>query len=626
MKFQLSANTHVGKVRDHNEDNFFVCSNLTNDDWSFDKSIKYDLGKLGTVLIVADGMGGMNAGEVASEIAVDISKSEFSNKAKEVDLFSENSIDRFIKETIVNAHNAILAHHKSHPETQGMGTTLIIGWIINGIAHVGWCGDSRAYIFNPLLKSSGRAKAFEEEGLRVKENLALISKDHSYVQTLVDKGELTDSQAFFHPESNIITQSLGQVGMEIQPSVTSLPIYSGDKLILCSDGINAMLEDGDIAEICESNTDASETSKALITQANEKGGHDNSTITIFHATQADEGLIDPLAQAIKLDLSQQKKKPVRYVKYVALAVLIGVTVASFLFPNKTAEQILILNEPLLIGDTLQLYAGDTLYYKNEDDRSAVSINIEDLKLASNIDTSDLENVLSMALFVNNSTSAREQDDFDDISSEVIEETQSSSINTEVNVESKSPIETKQSNSLENTPQGLFRIRLCVTKKYPSFSPEQHANLDLNKLIVVHGSNSNFITYYGDCSSSRMESEAILKTLVIPDVEPEIDEVLECIQESIKSPDILPTLMNEDVNTQEEQSNNNLTPIETEKDIVDIEEAAPDSELEAQDVADSQIKKEDSVNNIERATIKDTSDIENSNNPRVKPEDGAMNHK
>jgi hypothetical protein len=85
-------------------------------------------------------------------------------------------------------------------------------------------------------------------------------------------------------------------------------------------------------------------------------------------------------------------------------------------------------------------------------------------------------------------------------------------------------------------------------------------------------------------------------------------------------------MNEDVNTQEEQSNNNLTPIETEKDIVDIEEAAPDSELEAQDVADSQIKKEDSVNNIERATIKDTSDIENSNNPRVKPEVGAMNNK
>ena len=85
-------------------------------------------------------------------------------------------------------------------------------------------------------------------------------------------------------------------------------------------------------------------------------------------------------------------------------------------------------------------------------------------------------------------------------------------------------------------------------------------------------------------------------------------------------------MNEDVNTQEEQSNNNLTPIEPEKDIVDIEEAAPDSELEAQDVADSQIKKEDSVNNIERATINDTSDIENSNNPRVKPEDGAMNHK
>jgi serine/threonine protein phosphatase PrpC len=108
MKFKLTANTHVGEVRDHNEDNFFVCSDLATDDWSFDKSIEYELGDLGSILIVADGMGGMNAGEVASAIAVESSKSYFTENKESVNIQSEDAINEFLKNAIVHAHQEIL--------------------------------------------------------------------------------------------------------------------------------------------------------------------------------------------------------------------------------------------------------------------------------------------------------------------------------------------------------------------------------------------------------------------------------------------------------------------------------------------------------------------------------------
>ena len=144
-----------------------------------------------------------------------------------------------------------------------MGTTLIIGWVINGVAYVGWCGDLEP-IYTIRIYLLQEEQQFEDQGLRVKGDLALVSKDHSYVQTLVDKGDLNHSRAFFHPESNIITQSLGQSGQDIAPSTTSFTLFEGDMLILCSDGINAMLEDGEIATICSENTTASDVSSQLI--------------------------------------------------------------------------------------------------------------------------------------------------------------------------------------------------------------------------------------------------------------------------------------------------------------------------------------------------------------------------
>lgn len=331
MKVRITASTHVGEVRDHNEDNFFVCSDLSQNDWSFTNSETIELGHLGSVLIVADGMGGMNAGEVASEIAVEYSRKSFAEKANEVLITSAVAISEFIKETIVGAHYAILTHQQDHPETSGMGTTLIIGWVINDSAYVGWCGDSRGYLYNSNLVESGRADTFAKSGLRVKENLALITKDHSYVQTLIDKGDINHSQAFFHPESNIITQSLGQSERPIDPSTTQVYLNHNDILLLCSDGINAMLEDAEIAEICSQNDDIVGLAQTLITETNQKGGHDNSTLAIIKV-DTEGKLVEPMAEPVK-NWNQPSSSSKKMKLLISTVGLLVVMVTSFFWMN-----------------------------------------------------------------------------------------------------------------------------------------------------------------------------------------------------------------------------------------------------------------------------------------------------
>lgn len=331
MKVRITASTHVGEVRDHNEDNFFVCSDLSQNDWSFTNSETIELGHLGSVLIVADGMGGMNAGEVASEIAVEYSRKSFAEKANEVLVTSPVAISEFIKETIVGAHYAILTHQQDHPETSGMGTTLIIGWVINDSAYVGWCGDSRGYLYNSNLVESGRADTFAKSGLRVKENLALITKDHSYVQTLIDKGDINHSQAFFHPESNIITQSLGQSERPIDPSTTQVYLNHNDILLLCSDGINAMLEDAEIAEICCQNDDIVGLAQTLITETNQKGGHDNSTLAIIKV-DTEGKFVEPMAEPVK-NWNQPSPSSKKMKLLLSTVGLLVVMVTSFFWMN-----------------------------------------------------------------------------------------------------------------------------------------------------------------------------------------------------------------------------------------------------------------------------------------------------
>ena len=516
MKFKLTANTHVGEVRDHNEDNFFICSDLATDDWSFDKSIEYELGDLGSILIVADGMGGMNAGEVASAIAVESSKSYFTDNKGSVNIESEDAINEFLKNTIVHAHQEILQHQNSHPETAGMGTTLIIGWVINGVAYVGWCGDSRAYLYNPNLSSSGRAKQFEDLGLRVKGDLALVSKDHSYVQTLVDKGDLNYSQAFFHPESNIITQSLGQSGQDIAPSTTSFTLFEGDMLILCSDGINAMLEDGQIETICSENNTASDISSQLISNANEKGGHDNSTVTIFHTLNASHSIDNPLASAIKRDLNERKAPKSNFLKMIVLVLLIGGTLGALyssfkdnlnlgVLPENTSEEFLVLESELNLEDRI-LHAEDTVFYAEKPGRLKVFIGIDDLMSVTALDTSAFENEIPRYFYINDKSKVEDDNTPDKIVDEVAPDAGIKEESSNIESLELKASESEKAETVSTTSNGEWRVQLHARRDFEDKRKKfKHLKIDHSEILVRWDAEESLWKYYSRCFESSEEA-------------------------------------------------------------------------------------------------------------------------
>ena len=234
---------NVGMVRDHQEDDFLVRANLANN--VIGDSQNVPLSPWGALFVVADGMGGMNAGEVASHKAVEGIENYFQYLIEKGAVPPPNQIQDTLFKAINFANDTIIQHAKTYPDTEGMGTTLILLWLINDTAHVAWCGDSRCYMLR-----DGRLKQ--------------ISKDHSYVQELVDKKLITSDEAFYHPKKNIVTQSLGDSMNKLEPSYTSVPLSINDRFLLCSDGLNTMLMDDHIQQIATSSTDIQECTQRLV--------------------------------------------------------------------------------------------------------------------------------------------------------------------------------------------------------------------------------------------------------------------------------------------------------------------------------------------------------------------------
>lgn len=262
MILQLIAKTDKGLVREINEDSFIA---------------------EGSLLAVADGMGGTNAGEVASKAAVEAIKEYFSRQSTSQ-----------LKKAILAAHRAVVKCAGKDPQLQGMGTTLILGWIANDTLNIAWSGDSRCYYFR------------ETTGLQQ------LSKDHSYVQTLVDDGKITSEQAFFHPQNNIVLQSLGDSEQPPKPDTAILSLINGDIILLCSDGLSGMLTKKEIEDIIHNHrNDLELCCDKLISAANEAGGADNITVI--------------LAKVIKTEgLPQKKSRKIRPI-FIILAILVLLT-------------------------------------------------------------------------------------------------------------------------------------------------------------------------------------------------------------------------------------------------------------------------------------------------------------
>lgn len=268
--FKLTAVTDVGLVRKNNEDNFIVCANPQSAEWVIPQNAQepIELSSHGCVFAVADGMGGLNAGEVASSIAIEQVRTSFTQADLDSISKSDKKIEKFLKSVITGADKAIKKHVKEYPESKGMGTTLIVGWVVMNRIHICWCGDSRAYIFNT---ASG---------------LTRFSKDHSYVQELVDKGFLDPDLAFDHPDSNIITRCLGDFQDSASPDYKNYYLQPDDFVLLCSDGLCGYCRDEEIQSVMlEHNTDFFECSRQLMQHALDAGGYDNVTLTLFKLSE-----------------------------------------------------------------------------------------------------------------------------------------------------------------------------------------------------------------------------------------------------------------------------------------------------------------------------------------------------
>jgi len=263
IKLRMAARCEAAG-RPYNEDNFQLTDNLDGDQWEFMTDKEITLSEKGALLVVCDGMGGMNAGEKASEQAVNTIKERFAtaNLTSQV-MASHDTIMQYIEQAITAADSAIKETGSQNKEFEGMGSTIVLAWIVQNHVYVGWCGDSRAYRFNP-------ASGMEQ-----------LSHDHSYVQELVDSGKLSKELAFDHPNSNIITRSLGDSRQPAQPDVVGFPLNNGDVILLCSDGLSGVLRDSEIESILLNSSDTMENCRdTLWTESEKSGWTDNVTIAL----------------------------------------------------------------------------------------------------------------------------------------------------------------------------------------------------------------------------------------------------------------------------------------------------------------------------------------------------------
>src|SRR5437868_1372811 len=216
------------------------------------------------LFIVADGMGGHAAGEVASEMAVQIVLREL----MELRDLETNGVDRRVTEALKTANHAIHERTLTEVDKQGMGTTVSVLIIAGRRYLIGQVGDSRVY----LLRDGA---------------LTQLTKDHSYVQEQVDAGFLTPEQARYHPYSNVITRCVG-ASPEVEPDVYRGETKNGDLFLVASDGLTGMVDDRRLGQLLGSRAEPARKVHALISEANGRGGLDNITAIIVEVVDVSD--------------------------------------------------------------------------------------------------------------------------------------------------------------------------------------------------------------------------------------------------------------------------------------------------------------------------------------------------
>ena len=257
VRVSVFGKTDVGRTRDHNEDTFLVADLSTKKASLLPEVREHTVGPRGSFFMVADGMGGAAAGEVASAMAADLIYQHLSTAwASDPDPSAQRFAFR-MKEAVEVANQKIHQYTKEHPEVRGMGTTLTAAGVFGPDLYLTQIGDSRGYLIR--------------QGQAIQ-----LTKDQSLMQRLVDAGELTEAEAEVSERRNIILQALGP-DPKVRVDLTWQPLRKGDVLVLCSDGLSGQVKKEEIAKIATENRDLGALCSALIALANERGGPDNIT-------------------------------------------------------------------------------------------------------------------------------------------------------------------------------------------------------------------------------------------------------------------------------------------------------------------------------------------------------------
>ena len=238
----------VGRQRNTNQDFAFVSEK--------------ELGSLPNLLVIADGMGGHNAGDFASRYAV-----ESFLEVLKGDM--EGTPEEMFEEAIQYANQKIMEASKQDSHLEGMGTTMVVATVIEKTLYFGNIGDSRLYLLNKDIKQ--------------------LSKDHSFVQEMVRLGGINAEEAKQHPNKNLITRAVG-VKEKVQMDFFEYRLKKGDIILMCTDGLSNMVEDEEILHIVKSSRDIVEAVEKLVEKANENGGSDNIGVIIAQ----------PLAEEVKV--------------------------------------------------------------------------------------------------------------------------------------------------------------------------------------------------------------------------------------------------------------------------------------------------------------------------------------
>lgn len=235
---QIFSKTDRGRVRTDNQDAYFA-GKITDDS---------------VFAVVCDGMGGANAGNVASELAVrHISEYVIRSYRDGMDM---TDTEKTLKNAIVSANISLYDKAVNNAELAGMGTTAVAAFVKDGTAVIAHVGDSRIYLVNGEIKQ--------------------LTRDHSVVQSLIESGKITPEDAKVHPRKNVITRALG-AEEDVAVDSDCINLSNGDTLLLCSDGLTNFLDDKDILTVFQNN-DISAVAERLVEEANKNGGGDNITV------------------------------------------------------------------------------------------------------------------------------------------------------------------------------------------------------------------------------------------------------------------------------------------------------------------------------------------------------------